>query len=99
MASCNHLARVRADARRLSGTSECRCDSGHLFTFSGCSSVGERVVGDDEAAGAIPAAQTTMPLFRGSGRKFAKLVGRGSTPLSGTTCVEVWVTELDSKSG
>ena len=30
-----------------------------LFTFlSGCSSIGERVVGDDEAAGAIPATQT-----------------------------------------
>lgn len=44
------------------GTSECRCNSGHVFT-SGCSSIAERVVGDDEVAGAIPAIQThaTVP--------------------------------------
>jgi len=56
------------------GTSECRCDSGHLFT-------------------------SPTPLFRGPGHDSAKIVGRGSNPLSGTSCVEVWVTELDSKSG
>ncbi len=39
------------------GTSGCRCNSGHVFT-TGCSSIAERVVGDDEAAGAIPATQT-----------------------------------------
>ena len=39
------------------GTSGCRCNSGRVFT-SGCSSIAERIVGDDEAAGAIPATQT-----------------------------------------
>lgn len=33
-----------------------------ICSHSGCSSVGERVVGDDEAAGAIPATQTHAPV-------------------------------------
>lgn len=45
------------------------------------------MVGDHEAAGAIPVTQTSncfTPPFRGTGHDFAKIVGRGSTPLGGT---------------
>ena len=52
-----HSPEVSGRRATVIGTSGCRCNSGHVFTPE-CSSIAERVVGDDEAAGAIPATQT-----------------------------------------
>lgn len=57
----------------------------------------ERAVGDREAAGAIPAIQTAATVPR-MGHETTNLVGWGSIPLGGTTCLDVaqqqsaWVT-------
>ncbi len=51
------------------------------------------MVGDHEAAGAIPVIPTAhTPPFRGTGHDSAKIVGRGSTPLGGTDVLRrsVW---------
>ena len=59
------------------------------------------MVGDHEVAGAIPAIQTILftPPFRGTGHDSAKIVGRGSTPLGGTTrCTHPLARTLHAKA-
>lgn len=56
--------------------------------LSGCSSVGERVVGDHEDAGAIPVIQTNATAPR-MGHKTTNLVGWGSIPFGGARAL--WV--------